>query len=133
VDLHADYERAEWLLDIGRPIDAADALVPVIAAEPENAAVRSLLARAYFHSAQLGRAEQQLRWLIDHDPSDHYAQFVLGRTLERQGRPDQALPHLRLAAVMRPIDDYTAVLRRVEAAHDGGRVAHGQRQEEPNG
>jgi predicted Zn-dependent protease len=121
VDLHAEFERAEWLLDIGRPIDAADALVPVIAAEPGNAAVRSLLARAYFHSAQLNRAEQQLRWLIDHDPTDHYAQHVLGRTLERQGRTEKALPHLRMAAVMRPIDDYTAALRRVEAAHDGGR------------
>ncbi|GAA0915044.1 tetratricopeptide repeat protein [Virgisporangium ochraceum] len=126
MDLHAEYERAERLLDAGQPIEAADALVPVIAAEPENASVRQLLARAYFHSAQLGRAEQQLRWLIEHDPSDHYAQFVLGRTLERQGRPDQALAHLRLAAVMRPIDDYTAALRRVEAARDGG-------PREPNG
>jgi predicted Zn-dependent protease len=119
VDLHEEYERAERLLDAGQPIEAADALVPVIAAEPENASVRQLLARAYFHSAQLGRAEQQLRWLIEHDPSDHYAQFVLGRTLERQGRPEQALPHLRLAAVMRPIDDYTTALRRVEANHGG--------------
>lgn len=110
---------AESLLDAGRPIEAADALIPVIAAEPGNAAVRQLLARAYFHSAQLTRAEQQLRWLIEHDPSDHYAQFVLGRTLERQGRREQALAHLRMAAVMRPIDDYTAALKRVESAHGG--------------
>ncbi len=80
-----------------------------------------MLARAYFHSAQLGRAEEQLRWLVDRDPSDHYAQFVLGRTLERQGRPDRALPHLRMAAVMRPLEDYTAALRRVEA-HRAGRA-----------
>lgn len=120
MDLYTEFERAERLLDAGQPLEAADTLVPVIAAEPDNASVRQLLARAYFHSAQLGRAEKQLRWLIEHDPSDHYAQFVLGRTLERQGRPQQALPHLRLAAVMRPIDDYTVALRRVEANHDGG-------------
>lgn len=119
MDLYAEFERAERLLDAGQPLEAADTLIPVIAAEPDNASVRQLLARAYFHSAQLNRAEKQLRWLIEHDPSDHYAQFVLGRTLERQGRPEQALPHLRLAAVMRPIDDYTAALRRVEASHDG--------------
>jgi predicted Zn-dependent protease len=119
VDLYSEYERAERLLDAGQPLEAADTLVPVIAAEPDNASVRQLLARAYFHSAQLNRAEQQLRWLIEHDPSDHYAQFVLGRTLERQGRPEKALPHLRLAAVMRPIDDYTTALRRVEASHEG--------------
>lgn len=127
MDLYAEFERAERLLDAGQPLEAADTLVPVIAAEPDNASVRQLLARAYFHSAQLGRAEKQLRWLIEHDPSDHYAQFVLGRTLERQGRPEQALPHLRLAAAMRPIDDYTFALRRVEASHDGAR------QVRPNG
>jgi predicted Zn-dependent protease len=120
VDLQTEYELAERLLDTGKPLEAADALIPVVAAEPGNAAVRLLLARAYFHSAQLRRAEEQLRWLIDRDPSDHYAQFVLGRTLERQGRPEQALPHLRMAAVMRPVDDYTAALRRVEASHPNG-------------
>jgi predicted Zn-dependent protease len=121
VDLHAEYERAGRLLDAGSPLDAARALAPVLAAEPDNASVRLLLARAYFHSAQLRRAEEQLRWLIARDPSDHYAQFVLGRTLERQGRRDQALPHLRMAAVMRPLADYETALRRAEAGHDGGR------------
>jgi predicted Zn-dependent protease len=101
--------------DAGDPTGAARLLEPIVHAEPGNAAVRQLLARAYFHSAQLGRAEEQLRVLVDRDPSDHYAHHVLGRTLERVGRPAEALRHLRLAAAMRAEDDdYRTALRRVE-------------------
>jgi predicted Zn-dependent protease len=114
VDLYAQYEQAALYLDAGDPRYAARVLEPVVDAEPGNAGARLLLARAYFLSAQLGRAEEQLRWLIDRDPSDHYAHFVLGRTLERSGRLREALPHLRLAHVMRPLSDYTDALRRVE-------------------
>ena len=77
--------------------------------------MRLLLARAYFHSAQLGRAEEQLRVLVDRDPSDHYARFVLGRTLERQNRTAEALPHLRMASAMHPSEEYAEALRRVTA------------------
>src|SRR5262245_3764993 len=90
-------------------------LEPIVEAEPHNAAVRQLLARAYFNSAQLGGAEAQLRALIEHDPSDHYAHHVLGRTLERAGRFREALPHLRLAAAMKADHaDYQEALHRVE-------------------
>jgi len=101
--------------EAGDPTGAARLLEPIIAAEPDNSAVRQLLARAYFQSAQLGRAEEQLRALLERDPSDHYAHHVLGRTLERVGRPNEALPHLRIAAAMRAGDeDYLTALRRVE-------------------
>jgi Flp pilus assembly protein TadD len=99
----------------GDALGAARLLEPIVEAEPHNAAVRQLLARAYFNSAQLAGAEAQLRALIEHDPSDHYAHHVLGRTLERGGRFREALPHLRLAAAMKRQSDYTEALRRVEA------------------
>ena len=51
---------------------------------------------------------------IEHDPSDHYAHHVLGRTLERAGRFREALPHLRLAAAMKRHADYDDAVRRVE-------------------
>jgi predicted Zn-dependent protease len=114
-DLYEEYAQAVRSFDSGDPTGAAKRLSPVIAAEPENSSVRLLLARAYYHSAQLRRAEEQLRWLVDRDPADHYAHFVLGRTLERLGRPGQALPHLRIAVAMRPLVDYSDALRRVEA------------------
>ena len=55
---------------------------------------------APLHSAQLGRAETQLRLLIQRDPVEHYARLMLGRTLQRQGRTDEAEPHIRLASAL---------------------------------
>ena len=123
VDLVEEYRRATLFFEAGDPAEAARLLEPIAAEEPTNAAVRQLLARAYFNSAQLTKAEEQLRHLVEHDPSDHYAHHVLGRTLERAGRFREALPHLRLAAAMHSHGDYTEALRRVETwlgKHDGG-------------
>ena len=114
MDLLEEYRRATFFFESGDPLGAARLLEPIVEAEPHNAAVRQLLARAYFNSAQLNRAEEQLRTLVDQDPSDHYAHHVLGRTLERAGRFREALPHLRLAAAMKTQTDYQEALRRVE-------------------
>ena len=114
-DLLAEYQRATVFFEAGDPKGAARILEPVLAAEPGNAGVRLLLARAYFHSAQLSRAEEQLRVLVERDPTDHYALFVLGRTLERLSRPAEALPHLRMASVMHPSEEYEETVRRVAA------------------
>jgi predicted Zn-dependent protease len=116
VDLLEEYRRAALFFEAGDPSQAARLLEPIVAAEPGNVAVRELLARAYFHSAQLGRAEAQLRELVAREPTDHYAHHVLGRTLERMNRPDEALPHLRMAAAMRADEDYDRALQRVEEA-----------------
>jgi Flp pilus assembly protein TadD len=102
------------LFETGDPLGATRLLEPIVEAEPHNAAVRQLLARAYFASAQLSRAEDQLRVLVERDPADHYAHHVLGRTLERAGRFSEALPHLRLAAAMKQHEDYRSALERVE-------------------
>ncbi len=114
MDLLEEYRRATFFFESGDPLGAARLLEPIVEAEPHNTAVRQLLARAYFNSAQLAGAEAQLRTLIEHDPSDHYAHHVLGRTLERAGRFREALPHLRLAAAMKQHDDYEEALHRVE-------------------
>jgi hypothetical protein len=52
------------------------------------------------HSAQLGRAERELRTIVAENPADAYAHLLLGRTLQRQSRHDEAGTHLRLAAAM---------------------------------
>ncbi|GGN56863.1 hypothetical protein GCM10010112_09100 [Actinoplanes lobatus] len=114
MDLLEDYRRATFFFESGDPLGAARLLEPIVEAEPHNTAVRLLLARAYFNSAQLNGAEAQLRVLVEHDPSDHYAHHVLGRTLERAGRFREALPHLRLASAMKTQTDYQEALRRVE-------------------
>ncbi|MGW7004936.1 tetratricopeptide repeat protein [Streptomyces sp. NPDC054933] len=80
--------------------EAARLLVGVVEAAPEQVAPRLLLARAYYHSAQLRRAEEQLREVIARDPVEQYAHLMLGRTLQRQGRAEEATPWLRVAAAL---------------------------------
>ncbi|MER7767626.1 tetratricopeptide repeat protein [Kitasatospora sp. NPDC096140] len=95
-----EYRMATFYFDSKAYTDAARMLEGVLAEEPANLSVRLLLARSYYHSAQLGRAEAELIRILDADPAEDYARMMLGRTLERQGRTEEARPHLRLAAAM---------------------------------
>jgi cytochrome c-type biogenesis protein CcmH/NrfG len=62
--------------------------------------LRLYLARSYYHSAQLSRSEEILRAMLVDDPDDHYALLLLGRTLQRQSRHDEARPHLAMAKLL---------------------------------
>lgn len=66
---------------------------------------RLLLARSYYHSAQLGRAEATVRDLLIDSPHEPYAQLLLGRILQRTGRREAAKGHLRMADLL---GDYKA-------------------------
>ncbi len=74
-----------------------------------------LAGRAYFHSAQLNRAERAFTKVVELDPSDHYARFVLGRTLQRLGRLIEARAQLRMATAMNPVPEYQDALGEVSA------------------
>ena len=62
--------------------------------------LRLLLARAYFHSAQLGRAEVTLARITAESPTDGYAHLLLGRTLQRAGRHAEAARPLAMAQIL---------------------------------
>jgi Flp pilus assembly protein TadD len=109
------FRRAEMLLEQRRPLDAIQALQPVLDRQPDSASVHLLAARAYLHSAQLRRAEGAFSRVIEIDPSDHYARFGLGKALQRQGRFDEALTQLRMAAAMDPRPEYQEALSEVRA------------------
>ncbi|MEU5217141.1 tetratricopeptide repeat protein [Streptomyces sp. NPDC020807] len=94
------WDRARLFFDAKEYRTAVRILSGLVAEHPDQTAQRLLLARAYYHSAQLSRAETELRTILERDPVEHYARLMLGRTLERQGRPDEAAPHLRMAAAM---------------------------------
>ncbi|GAA1962822.1 tetratricopeptide repeat protein [Amycolatopsis minnesotensis] len=108
------FRQAEALLK-ARPLDALKALKPVLDAEPDKPSVQLLAGRAYFKSAQLHRAERALTRVIELDPSDHYARFVLGRTLQRLGRFVEALAQLKMASAMNPAPEYQDALGEVTA------------------
>lgn len=100
--------QAEILLDGGDPNAACALLEPLAAEPPRRADVLLLLARSYYAAARLQRAEALFAELAERDPTDHYALHALGRTLQRQGRNAEALGPLRLAAAMRPCEEYEA-------------------------
>jgi Flp pilus assembly protein TadD len=97
IDLHSEYLRGDLMLAVGQPTEAARILTAVVEAEPDNEAALELLARSYFGSAQLGRAEEALVRLVDLAPANGWARRALARTLERQSRADEAVPHHRMA------------------------------------
>jgi Flp pilus assembly protein TadD len=108
------YRTAHDLLARRFPREALELIEPALADEPGNTGLRTLQAWAYLLRAQLQKAEAVLRTLVDEDPSDAWAQHALGRALERQSRYAEALPHLRLAAVMSGEYDHEAAVFRVQ-------------------
>ena len=96
------YRMALGWLDGGRPLEALQMLEPRAAELRGSAAGALLLGRAYYRSAQLRKAEEELRRAVELAPADSYARYLLGRTLQRQSRHADALPHLRLAAAQNP-------------------------------
>jgi Flp pilus assembly protein TadD len=105
------YERFRWAegqfedRDYRGAARTLEALLADIEREPEQAGhtvtdVRLLLARAYYHSAQLRHAEEAARALLADNPTEAYAALLLARTLQRANRPDEARQAMNLAAAL---------------------------------
>ncbi|GAA5151610.1 tetratricopeptide repeat protein [Pseudonocardia eucalypti] len=109
------FRQAESLLAQGRPLDAVQALLPVLAERPQDASVHLLAGRAFLDSAQLSRAEAAFTRVLEIDPADHYARFALGKALQRQGRFTESLAQLRMASAMDPRPEYQDALGAVRA------------------
>ncbi|WP_192582209.1 tetratricopeptide repeat protein [Streptomyces triticiradicis] len=94
------WERGRMFFEAKDYAAAARVLGGLVEEVPEQTGPRLLLARSYYHSAQLSRAEAELRTLVELDPVEHYARLMLGRTLQRLGRPEEAASHLRIASAL---------------------------------
>jgi Flp pilus assembly protein TadD len=104
------YDRFRWAEELFADRQyrtAAQVLEQVL--HPENADelggvgttdARLLLARAYFFSAQLRGAEREARAVLDQQPTEAYAALLLGRTLQRGQRHDEARTYLAMAEAM---------------------------------
>ena len=85
--------------------------------EPEKTSIREALGIAYFRIRRFAEAEQEFRDILELRPVDHYAHFALGRCLEKQGRPEEAVPHYKMATFFRPQSkEYRKALEALEAA-----------------
>jgi Flp pilus assembly protein TadD len=85
--------------------------------EPEKTSIREALGIAYFRIRRFAEAEQEFRDILELRPVDHYAHFALGRCLEKQGRPEEAVPHYKMATFFRPqSQEYRKALEALQAA-----------------
>jgi predicted Zn-dependent protease len=108
------YRVAYDLLAQRMPKEALDLIEKALAEDPANTGLRCLRAWAYMLRAQLQKAETELRDLVEETPDDIWSRHALGRVLERQSRLEEALPHLKMAAVMSGDIEHELAMLRVE-------------------
>lgn len=87
---------AEEMLALKDPLAALQFLAPLLREHPDHPDVMLLATRAYFKSAQLNKALELAEKMVEANPADFYARMLLGRTLQRLGRADEARGHLRM-------------------------------------
>src|ERR1700689_4248995 len=96
------YRRGCDLLGHG---DYQAAIVPLTRARelaPDKASIREALGRALFHAQRYEQAVLEFRALTERSPTNDYAQFCLGRSLQLLGRHAEARGPLALAACLQP-------------------------------
>jgi Flp pilus assembly protein TadD len=97
-DAYDFFQQGKALLGSGMAAQATVALEKAKRLEPEKASIREALGIAYFRITRWAEAEAEFRKLLELSPVDDYAHFALGRSLEKQGRREEAERHLRIAA-----------------------------------
>jgi Flp pilus assembly protein TadD len=96
------YQRGRELLEHG---DHQAAIVPLSKArdrEPDKASIREALGRALFHAQRYEAAAAEFQALVSKTPTNDYALFCLGRSMQMLGRHREARQPLALACSLRP-------------------------------
>ncbi|GAB2859871.1 tetratricopeptide repeat protein [Nocardioides pacificus] len=108
------YRVAYDLLTRRAPREAMAVIEPALEQDPRATGLRILRAWALLMQAHLVKAEEALRELVEELPGDDWVRHALGRSLERQSKMREALPHLRLAAAMSGDPEHELAVLRVE-------------------
>ena len=101
-DAYALYTNGRELLERG---DFHAASVPLSRArdlEPDKTSIREALGRALFGSRRYAEAAEEFEAVVERAPTNDYALFCLGRSLQQLGRHQEARKPLALACCLRP-------------------------------
>src|SRR3954470_21464582 len=96
------YQRGRALLEDG---DFHAATVPLARArdlEPDKTSIREALGRALFRSQRYEQAAAEFSAVVERAPTNDFALFCWGRSLQLLGRHHEARHPLALAAQLRP-------------------------------
>ena len=96
------FRKGQEHLRKGRAAQATVSLEKAKRMEPEKASIREALGIAYFRIQRWDEAEAEFRKVLELSPTDDYAHYALGRVLEKQGKPQEANGHYKLARSLRP-------------------------------
>ena len=101
-DVYELFQRGMRLLEAG---DFNQATVPLGKAariEPEKTSIREALGRALFGARRYADAAAEFEAVVERAPTNDYALFCLGRSLQQLGRHKDARKPLALACCLRP-------------------------------
>jgi Flp pilus assembly protein TadD len=70
--------------------------------EPDKTSIREALGRALFGAQRYAEAAGEFEAVVERAPTDDYALFCLGRSLQQLGRHSEARKPLTLACCLRP-------------------------------
>ena len=96
------FQRASEQLKKGMAAQATVSLEKAKRLEPDKASIREKLGIAYFRLQRYEEAEAEFRAMLELSPTDDYAHYGLGRSLEKLGRTKEANGHYKLASSLRP-------------------------------
>jgi Flp pilus assembly protein TadD len=116
-DVYELYSRGSALLADGHFHQAAIPLHRASQLSPQSTSIREALGRALFQTQRYSEAVEEFQAVVEHAPTNDYALFCLGRSLQMLGRHAEARKPLALAACMQPgRSDYRAYRDRARDA-----------------
>lgn len=111
------FRRGSDLLEHGHNHQALIPLKQAATLSPDSASIREAYGRALFHVQRYREAAEEFRAVTEKEPTNDYALFCLGRSLQQMGRHAEARPPLTLAAALKPArGDYRLYAERAKAA-----------------
>ena len=96
------FRRGSELLEHGDYSAAAIPLEQARAFEPDKTSIREALGRALFRSQHYEEAAEEFSAVVERAPTNDFALFCLGRSLQLLGRHHEARHPLALASNLRP-------------------------------
>jgi Flp pilus assembly protein TadD len=101
-DVYELFRRGTELLEQGHDHQATIPLTRARDLAPDKTSIREALGRALFGARRYQQAADEFQAVIERAPTNDFALFCLGRSLQLLGRHAEARRPLALAACMQP-------------------------------
>ena len=101
-DAYELFRRGTTLLERGDHHAAIVSLTRARDLEPDKDSIREALGRALFYARRYEAAREEFEAVVEHAPTNDFALFCLGRSLQLLGRHAEARHPLALASNLQP-------------------------------